>query len=337
MIHKKCLKGSKMKRNMLVLVAVSLLLLVTLLSATQANAAQTGQWITHYTIADLGTGQVLYDSSSPSTALPILAGAELGISITVNVAVSNPTTALKLSTSLNHAVTQGTYWQLQGTYEGLSGFTYNPNQNYVQFNETVGTLQIYCFGIIPSGITVQGGLDRKVAATLVSLTDPTNAELDAVSVQVTDAKINSFDALATAAFTKLQELNDSGIDPAYLTLYQTVVAGAVSQASAGFVDNGITVLQQLASAEQSYSPSSIGTPFEATLFYPAVIALVVVVVVVGFLMVRARGRVSYDKLVIEDQIKDLEGLSLRASRIDKNLTVSLESVKDRLKSLVEVE
>jgi hypothetical protein len=100
MFHKKCLKGSKMKRNMLVLMAVSLLLLTTLLSATQANAAQTGQWITHYTIIDLGTGQTLYDSSNPSAALPILAGAELGISITVNVAVSNPTTALKISTSL---------------------------------------------------------------------------------------------------------------------------------------------------------------------------------------------------------------------------------------------
>ena len=43
---------------------------------------------------------------------------------------------------------------------------------------------------------------------------------------------------------------------------------------------------------------------------------------------------NYDKLVIEDQIKDLEGLTLRASKIDKNISVSLESVKERLKSLV---
>jgi hypothetical protein len=329
-----------MKRNILVLMAVSLLLLVTALSTTQTNA-QTGQWISHYTIADLSTGQVLYDSSSPSSSSPILAGEELSITISVNVPVNNPTTALKLSTNLGHATIQGTYWELHGSYVGLSGFTYNPNQNWVMFNETAGVLQISCYGVIPAGITQTsaGGitLDKKVSATLVSLTDPTNAELDAVTVQVTDAKINQFDAAATAAVTEIQSLNNSGIDPAYLTLYQAVVNGAISQASQGFVDNALQVLSQLAAAEQSISPTSTTTPMEASLFYPAVIALVVVVVIVGFLFVRAKGRVSYDKLVIEDQIKDLEGLSLRASRIDKNLTVSLESVKDRLKSLVEVE
>jgi hypothetical protein len=62
--------------------------------------------------------------------------------------------------------------------------------------------------------------------------------------------------------------------------------------------------------------------------------LIVVVVLIGFMFVRTRGKLNYDKLVIEDQIKDLEGLTLRAAKIDKNLTVNLESVKDRLKSLV---
>jgi hypothetical protein len=42
---------------------------------------------------------------------------------------------------------------------------------------------------------------------------------------------------------------------------------------------------------------------------------------------------QYVLLVIEDQIKDLEGLTLRASKVDRSISSSLESVKDRLKSI----
>jgi hypothetical protein len=60
----------------------------------------------------------------------------------------------------------------------------------------------------------------------------------------------------------------------------------------------------------------------------------VLVVVAGFLFLRARGKVKYVLLVLEDQIKDLEGLTLRASKLDRTIASSLDSVKDRLKSLV---
>ena len=63
-----------------------------------------------------------------------------------------------------------------------------------------------------------------------------------------------------------------------------------------------------------------------------VLAAVAVIFVVLFL--RVRGKVSYFQLVVEDQIKDLEGLTLRASKIDRTMSSSLESVKDRLKRLV---
>ena len=62
------------------------------------------------------------------------------------------------------------------------------------------------------------------------------------------------------------------------------------------------------------------------------LAVVAALFVVMFL--RIRGRVSYFRLVVEDQIKDLEGLTLRASKIDRAMGSSLDSVKDRLKRLV---
>jgi hypothetical protein len=339
------LKGSKMKRKILAMLTVNLFLLVTILSVAPANAQSTGQWITRYTISDLKTGQILKQvdatTGQNTSNAPILAGAELNVTITIQVTTSNPSTSLQLSTNMGHSSLQGTYWELQSkTYAGISGSTYNPNQQTVKFSQTTGTLIISCYGTLASGITqTQAGgitLYKKVDQALISLTDPAGNQLDKIGVSVVDAKIDQFDTLLGTAQNAMQNMKNNGVDPAYITLYQSVVDGAISQANQGLVDNGIGVLNQLAAAQSSSSPVSTSTPIEATLFLPSVIALVVVVVLVGFMFMRARGKVNYDKLVIEDQIKDLEGLTLRAAKIDKNLTVSLESVKDRLKSLVGV-
>ena len=70
------------------------------------------------------------------------------------------------------------------------------------------------------------------------------------------------------------------------------------------------------------------------LFLPMVGALVAVVVLLGVLFIRGRGKMQYVVMVLEDQIRDLEGLTLRASRVDRTISTSLESVKDRLKSII---
>ncbi len=331
-----------MKRQILAILAVNLFLLVTILSVAPANAQGTGQWITQYTISDLKTGQLLMQvdvtTGQNTTNAPILAGAELNVTITIQITTSNPSTSLTLSTELGHSAIQGTYWELHSTYAGIAATTYNPNQQTVKFTQTTGTLVISCYGTIASGITQTnaGGiaLHKKADQALIKLTDPANNQLDKIGVSVVDATIDHFDTLLATAQNTIQNMKLNGVDQAYINLYQSVVDGAISQADQGLVDNGIGTLNTLAATQSSSTPVSTSTPIEATLFLPSVIALVVIVVLVGFMFVRARGKVSYDKLVIEDQIKDLEGLTLRASKIDKNLTVSLESVKDRLKSLV---
>jgi hypothetical protein len=83
-------------------------------------------------------------------------------------------------------------------------------------------------------------------------------------------------------------------------------------------------------------PSSgepIGSALEMIML-PAIGITAVAAVLLAFMFFRARGKNSYFRLVIEDQIRDLEGLTLRASRIDRTISSSLEGIKDRLKSLV---
>jgi hypothetical protein len=342
--RKKNAQGSKMKSKLLTILVVNLLLVVTILSATSVNAQSSGQWITSYTITDLRTGQILkqvdFATGQNTSNAPILAGAELNVTLTIQVSTTSPNTNLQLITNMGHSNVQGTYWELQSkSYAGLSANSYNPNQQTVTFSQISGTLVISCYGDIASGITqtqVGNGItiDKKTDSLLIKLVDPVGNQLDKIGVTVVDAQINQFDTLLGAAQNTIQTMKNNGVDPAYIALYQSVIDGAVNQANQGLVDNGIAVLTQLSTTQSSTTPISTGTPLEATLFIPAVGALVAIVVIVAFLFIRARGKVSYDKLVIEDQIKDLEGLTLRASKIDKNLTVSLESVKDRLKSLV---
>ncbi len=334
-----------MKRGILGILVVSLLLAMTVFSVTHVNAQATGNWITKYTITDLSTGQV-YEQVDTTTGLnntaPLLDGVELNVTLSIQVTASNPDQVLTLTTNMGHSSIEDTYWELHSTnFPGIDVNTFNPNQNTVTFNQTIGTLVISCYGNIPSGITqTQVGsitLDKPVVQTLVVLTDPAGNQLDHIEVNVEDEAISQFATLYQSSVSEGQTLSNQGVDPAYIALYQGVISTAYAEAQQGLVSNGINILTQLQNSESSSSPTApAGTPIEATLFLPAVIVLIVVILLVGFLFMRTRGKVSYNKLVIEDQIRDLEGLTLRTAKIDKNLTISLESVKDRLKNLVEV-
>ena len=217
-----------MKRKLLAILVLNTFLLISVLSVVPANAQGTGQWITSYTISDLKTGQILKQVSpgQNTSNAPILAGAELNVTITIQVTTANPSTSLKLSTNMGHSSVQGTYWELQSkSYAGLSGYTYNPNQQTVTFSQTIGTLTISCYGTIASGITQTnaGGitLDKKVDQALVSLTDPVGNQLDKIGVSIVDAKISQFDNLLATAMSTIQSMKDNGVDPAYITLYQS--------------------------------------------------------------------------------------------------------------------
>jgi hypothetical protein len=335
-----------MRAKLLAILAINLFLLVTVLSVAPTRGQSVGQWITNYTIADLRTGQILRQTNSQTAQNvsngAILAGADLNVTITIQVTTSSPNTNLQITTSLGHSSIQGTYWELQSKgYAGISGATYNPNQQIVTFNQITGTLVISCYGTIAPGLTqtqIGAGisLDRKASSALIILSDPSSNQLDKIQVDVIDATIDNYDTLLAAALNEVQTLKNNGADPAYITLYQSVITSAQNQANQGFASNAIDTLTQLSSAQSAGGPVST-TPIMATLFLPTVVALAVILVIIAFLFVRTRGKVNYSKLVIEDQIKDLEGLTLRASKVDKNISSSLESVKDRLKSLVGAE
>ena len=240
-----------MNKKILAILVVNVFLIMTILSTAPANAQGTGQWITSYSITDLRTGQILRQvdfSTGQNITSPILAGSELNVTVTIQIPTSSPNTQLSLSTNMQHSSVQGTYWEVQSkTYTGISANTYNPNQQTVSFSQNAGTLVMSCYGQISAGITqtsVGSGItiDKKADSSLVTLTDPVGNQLDKISVSVVDAKINQFDTLYAAAMATLAQMQANGVDPAYIALYQSVLAGAQNQASEGLVDNAITRL-----------------------------------------------------------------------------------------------
>jgi hypothetical protein len=166
-----------------------------------------------------------------------------------------------------------------------------------------------------------------VPLTLISLTDPSGATLDSITYNITDASINNYNTLLQQKESQLSSLSGSGVDPGYVQIYSNVVTQSQAVAAEGLTDEAAAMLNGL----------NVSPPASATLqilFIPLIAVFAVIAVIFIFMFMRARSKVSYFHLVVEDQIKDLEGLTLRATKIDRTMASNLDSVKERLKRLV---
>jgi hypothetical protein len=310
--------------------AISLLVLLTVVSfgtiITAQGAAGEGEWITNYTVEDPTTGQLMvevnFDTGENQTLSSIFAGSELAVTFTVDVSVTSPNTILKLTTSMLHSQREDVYWKLVSQdYELVA---YNPNEQRVQFYQAKGKLTLTLYGRVP--ITVVR--DIPVQYLVVTLYGPAGETLDNIKVRVVTAAMDEFDTIYAQKAEKLQSLKDNGVAPGYIELYENVLNESRVQAEQGNVESAIGMLNALSVSNEPASSAIEG------LFLPLIGILVAVSAVLGFMFIRGRGKMQYVLMVLEDQIRDLEGLTLRASRVDRTISASLDSVKDRLKSLV---
>jgi hypothetical protein len=295
-------------------------------------AAGEGQWITKYTIRDGQTGSFIYSSDLTSGktdgTLKITSGQDLEVAVTIDIATSNPSSSLTLSTELQHSSNKDVFWE-HSTSDGYDLGNYNPNAASFPFSQNAGTLSITCFGVASGETQTDLGngiiLHKAVPVSLVSLTDPSGAVLDEIRPNITDSSIDDYN---TKLKTAQSNLASSGSDPAYKSLVQNVINAAEESANAGLTDNAV---QMLDSINNSGAASS---QIMSVLFIPLVAIFAVLAVLFAFMFFRNRGKVAYFQMVVEDQIRDLEGLTLRAAKIDRTMASNLDGVKDRLKRLV---
>ncbi len=287
--------------------------------ATDVNE---GEWITKYTVRDsTGTLLLQFDSTAGlnETYSQVLAGAELTVTFTIDIPVSGSGN-LRLTTNMGRPSTHTTYWYCDSLNYSLS----NPNAASADFNWAKGTVEIVCYGKIPTSAVGSA----PVRFNIVQLSVAGGDVLDQIKPYIYNAAMGNYQSLLQAKQDKLQSLKDSGVSAGYVQLFENVIAQAQAEFADGYTNNAIALLNAL---DVSSEPASAVLE---SLFLPIIVVLIVVVAVAGFMFMRARGKIKYVLLVLEDQIKDLEGLTLRASKIDRTIASSLDGIKDRLKSLV---
>ena len=289
------------------------------------RGAGEGQWITSYTVEDSQTGQKLIEadfaiSDEPTILSPVISGKPLKVTFTVNVFTSGSGN-LKLSTFMQKP-SSGPYWELvPGDYDLGAGYT--PNSATMEFGWEKGTFEMICYGQATK-------VTKAYNVTLVQLSSAgaTSDVLDAIQVTVLTAGADEFQNLYDQKEAKLQSLIDSGVAAGYINMYSNMLNQSKALVNKGYVNEAIALLNAIPSSGEPMGSAS------EMIMLPAIGIAAAAAVVFAFMFLRARGKNSYTQMVIEDQIKDLEGLSLRASRIDRTISSNLESVKERLKSLV---
>jgi hypothetical protein len=310
------------------LVAISIVvLLITSLSLTVIPYAQaaSGGWITSYTIADADTGKTLveydYESDTNQTLAAVIPGESITITFTVNI-VAGGDGNLKLTSGLNKP-SSGVYWEISSDSDYDLGSDFTPNSANAQFNWVEGEFTMTLYGTVPSSTST-----TVKSINALTLSGPSGSVLQRITIKPTSAEMDTFLSLLSEKEDALQSLKDSGVDQGFIEIYENVLTNAQAVADAGDSENAIALLDGL---DTSTTPASSAMQM---LFIPVVAVTAVFAVIFFVMFMRIRGKISYYQLVVEDQIKDLEGLTIRAAKIDRTMSSSLESIKGRLKQLV---
>ena len=311
-----------MQKKVLALSIILLLTTISLTSISFVQAASDSQWITDYTIHDASTDELLveHDASTNTTTTlsPVIPGADIKVTFTVDVVAGEGN--LRLTTGLSKSSGQSQYWQLVSD-DYTMGDSYNPAQQSTKFNWNEGTFEMTLYGKVPSSSSSSKSIN------IVSLYGPSGTALDKITITSTSAKMNTYLTLFEDKNEQLNSLISSGVDQGFINVYTNVLNVSQAVAEGGDVDSAIALLNGL---DASNAPGST----MPIIFYPIVGVTAAIAVIFVVLFLRTRSKVSYFTLVVEDQIKDLEGLTMRAAKIDRAMSANLDSVKDRLKHLV---
>jgi len=298
------------------------------------------RWIVAYKVVDLSSRQLIlerdFELDRDIQNAPLLAGGEYNLTIFLDVGLTAAYANLTLSVNLDHASNIDRYWEIHTTDLNLTE-DYNPNEDEFKFRQVEGRYRVSTFGRIPVNRTVTDlghdhSLHRPVNHRFIQLTGPDGSLLSEVALTVIDSEIDGYRYYLGQREADLVGYQETQVDPAFISLFESLIALAEAQAEAGFVGTAQSILESI---DIDIPPVRTEATFQEKYFLPAVGGLGALVVILGALFFRANGRLSFTKMIVEDQIRELEGLTLRASRTDRNLGQKLQEINDKLKEMEE--
>ena len=314
-----------------------LIVIFSLASTMIPAMGQEERWLVKYSVIDMTTRQLVlehdYETGRQISNAPMFAGAEYNITVTLDVGLSAPYANLSLWVNLNHADSIDRYWEIHTVSLNLTD-DYNPNAPRFHFWQEKGRYSISTFGRVPNDLTqvdlTNVVLHFPVNHVTLQLRGPDGSLLDEVVLTIIDSEIDSYNFFLGEREADLQEYEEIGVDPAFTDVFESYIDLAKSQAERGFIETAKTILEPL---EIDIPPIQTGPTLADQYFLPAVGGLGLLVVILCVLFFKARGRIAFTSMVVEDQIRELEGLTMRAARTDKNLGERLQEINQRLKDM----
>jgi hypothetical protein len=297
----------------------------------------------------LFSGAILVYAQSPSPAVietyvienidgsdvtngPLMAGATYTISLEVNVGVDLANTTLSLTTPMIKV--EDVYWSLENDYPGIDTDLWQPGRATIEFNVVKGIAQFTLKGSVPSDYTsekLSNGdyLHFIEFIPLVKLTlGPGDTLLDECSVEVRDQAIVAYQQTLTE---KNSLLKTTDADPKYEDLATAIIALAEELNSQGYVEEATNLLNTLPS-----SASDFPVPVEEGSYMVYIVIIVVfAVIMLAFLTLffRARANSSFIRQQIDEEAGRLDVLSVKLSKIDRQLARDIEQVKQQLERI----
>lgn len=319
-----------MRKMSLIIVGILLLAQVT-----PVWGADNLPWIDEYRLEHYSTNQRILEWKSENDQLtqnaPVLAGNEYRLSFRINVrqTVDNAVLELRLSESiLKKSMT--VFWEIESVELPLTS-EFNPTERIVRFNHTQGVYRLSIVGEIDRTLTsAEAGVvfHNPVDLTFITLIGPAQTLYDEITINVIDNRIDDYRRLRSQKEAELVQYRQTSVDPAYVQLYEKFLNIAISEAELGLVDNAINLMNNL---QVEAPPVETGPSWQEQYFLPAVGALAVLFILSVVLFMRSRSRLGFVTMLVEDQIREMEALQSRASRVDRGLAQRLQEINDRLK------
>lgn len=293
------------------------------------------------------------------TKAPLMAGSSYVVTFTLQIAKDVVTDTITLRTDLDQVNPSTPFWVLPD-YKGITP-NVNPNRNQIAFNGAPGgNLAFTLKGKVPdnfnsqlatdsaktfkvtgvkepdgiSGVVFDDGktfvnalptgklVHLKRSITLLTLGSGSGTIKDAKPI---DAQDKSMETYATTFTQKKDAIEGQDLDPFLVKMVGGVVAQAQALAASGYTDEASALLQTLPDKGWPQAGAS------NTMLYAAIGVLALLAVLLGFLMLKAKGAASYSRGVVEDQVKRLDVVSVKAGRLgDKVLVQEINAVKDEL-------
>ena len=303
----------------------SVLFLVVLISVSSAANAQQG-WISNVVIKDFETGLEV------SASEPLVAGSTYNVSLTIVV----PYTAnlmLSVSTGLERVGPQ--YWYVIEDSAGMINYSvWNPSENELVFLAKQGVLSVMLVGKVPSDACVVSypqldlELHLKRDITVVKLSIVEGSIIDWIKHQVVDSDILSFEETLSQKKQVLESVEDKAVEE-YLSLANGIVNLAESFAEKGNIQLASTLLELIPSSAEDIPLKPIKPLHEVAMPF---IAIVLAAAFAGAILLwkRTGSQLDYVKSITREQVRNLEALLVRASRVDRALASELEALKRRL-------